>query len=82
MIILCYPPGKLYIIVEYCQKGSLLSYLRSKRKDPQNPLSTKDLIDMAHQVTCGMEFLGSKNVSTESNIIDTTHIKFCHMLIN
>ena len=58
------PPyiGKLYIIVEFCSKGNLLMFLRSKRNDHQSPLTVRSSVDMAAQVATGMEFLASKKV--------------------
>ena len=58
------PSGKLYVIMEYCSGGNLLQYLRSKRGDKKDPLSTRRLIKMASQVATGMEFLAAKNVSS------------------
>ncbi len=57
--------GKLYIIVEYCTQGSLLSWLRARRSTASGTgLTTmRELIGMAKQVAVGMEFLVSKNVS-------------------
>ena len=58
------PPyiGKLYVIVEFCSKGNLLMFLRSKRNDHQSPLTVRSSVDMAAQVATGMEFLASKKV--------------------
>lgn len=56
--------GELHIIVEFCGKGSLLHYLRSKRGDREDPLTPKSLIAMAHQVSQGMKYLASKKVNT------------------
>ena len=53
----------LYVIVEYCCNGDLLSYLRSKRNDQESPLTARHCVDMAAQVATGMEFLTSKDVS-------------------
>ena len=51
------------MIVEYCSNGNLLSYLRSKRNDHSSPLTARHCVDMATQVSTGMEFLTSKDVS-------------------
>ena len=67
--------GKLHIIVEYCSHGNLLYYLRSKRKDPQNPLCTWQLVEMARQIAKGMEHLASKNVHSMLNRHGATMIK-------
>lgn len=50
------------MIVEFCSKGSLLLYLRSKRTDHQDPLTLPHLLVMAHQVALGMNHLASKKV--------------------
>lgn len=65
--------GNLHVIVEFCGKGSLLHYLRSKRGDRQEPLVVKDQLSMAHQVALGMAYLASKKViwSIQPNANDT-----------
>lgn len=55
--------GNLHVIVEFCGKGSLLHYLRSKRMDRRCPLTPRDQLVMAHQVAQGMCHLASKKVS-------------------
>ncbi len=59
--------GQLFIIVEYCAKGSLLSWLRAQRNGRRGDTLTSahQLIGMARQITTGMEFLVSKKVSTQ-----------------
>ena len=58
------PSGKMYIIVEICEKGNLLQFLRSKRGDIQNPISMKTMVSMSAQVANGMEYLTSKKVKS------------------
>lgn len=57
--------GNLYIIVEYCARGSLLQFLRDNRPEGnvrKPTLSPGLLISMLSQVASGMEYLVSKNV--------------------
>lgn len=56
------PSGKMYIIVEFCEKGNLLQFLRSKRGDLNDTISMSTLVSMSVQVANGMEFLTSKKV--------------------
>ena len=54
--------------MEFCARGSLLSFLRAKRLDTVSPLSSHQLAGMAVQVAMGMEYLGLKNVCYGKNI--------------
>lgn len=67
------PPGPLYVIVEYASKGNLREYLQARRPpgleycynpshNPEEQLSSKDLVSCAYQVARGMEYLASKKV--------------------
>lgn len=66
-------PGPLYVIVEYASKGNLREYLQARRPpgleycynpshNPEEQLSSKDLVSCAYQVARGMEYLASKKV--------------------
>lgn len=66
-------PGALYVIVEYASKGNLREYLQARRPpgleycynpshNPEEQLSSKDLVSCAYQVARGMEYLASKKV--------------------
>ncbi len=59
--------GNLHVIVEFCEKGSLLHYLRSKRSGDR--LNSSHLVTMANQVALGMEYLTSRKVPTSQFII-------------
>nr|CAF04076.1 receptor tyrosine kinase [Suberites domuncula] len=52
--------GKLHLIVEYCERGNLLQFLRSKRGDMKSPLSVQNQVAIASQVANGMAYLASK----------------------
>ena len=64
----------LRVIMEYCQHGNLLDFLKERREifDPiwaaasanlESQFSTTDLVIAAFQVTRAMEFLASRRVS-------------------
>lgn len=68
-----HPSGPLYVIVEYASKGNLREYLQARRPpgleycynpshNPEEQLSSKDLVSCAYQVARGMEYLASKKV--------------------
>ena len=70
----CTTNGKLFVILEYCSNGNLLSYLRGRReifqgqwsprsKDTTVTYTYTDLVHVACQISEGMEFLQSKKVS-------------------
>ena len=67
MVMVCCT-GKLQVIVEFCGRGNLLHYLRSKRTDTADPFMPKRLLAMAHQVAQGMEYLASKKVCPEEKV--------------
>lgn len=63
----------MYVIVEYASKGNLREYLQARRPpgleycynpshNPEEQLSSKDLVSCAYQVARGMEYLASKKV--------------------
>lgn len=52
--------GKLEIIVEFCAKGSLLHHLRAKRNSKEKDFQPVDVVDYAHQIALGMEYLAEK----------------------
>ncbi|XP_055349575.1 fibroblast growth factor receptor-like [Paramacrobiotus metropolitanus] len=56
--------GKLLMIMEYCDLGSLESYLRKIRAEGCDiqSIDITELISIAYQISRGMEFLSSKNV--------------------
>lgn len=67
--------GPLYVIVEYASKGNLREYLQARRPpgleycynpshNPEEQLSSKDLVSCAYQVARGMEYLASKKVGS------------------
>uniref|UniRef100_P11362-10 Isoform 7 of Fibroblast growth factor receptor 1 n=1 Tax=Homo sapiens TaxID=9606 RepID=P11362-10 len=69
----CTQDGPLYVIVEYASKGNLREYLQARRPpgleycynpshNPEEQLSSKDLVSCAYQVARGMEYLASKKV--------------------
>lgn len=66
--------GRLCVIVEYCAKGSLLSWLRARRSTAVGDILTisGELIGMARQVAVGMEFLESKNVRSITSSLEDT----------
>lgn len=55
--------GKLEIIVEFCAKGSLLHHLRAKRNAKENDFQPLDVVNYAHQIALGMEYLAEKKVN-------------------
>ena len=64
-MVLCLPHGlgKLEIIVEFCAKGSLLHHLRAKRNAKEKDFQPLDVMDYAHQIALGMEYLTEKKVN-------------------
>ena len=54
--------GQLLVIVEFCAGGNLLQYLRRKRQDVLDPLTTVKQIEMGLQVSRGMAFLSTQKV--------------------
>lgn len=70
----CTTGRKLYVILEFCPYGNLLTFLRSKRDmynstwvkelyDPEKEFTLFDIVGAAYQVAKGMEFLASRKVS-------------------
>ncbi|XP_048583816.1 tyrosine-protein kinase CSK isoform X2 [Nematostella vectensis] len=51
--------GTTYIVTEYCAKGSLIDYLRSRGR---TVIGAKDLVGFARDVAAGMQYLESKNL--------------------
>ena len=78
-------PGDLLLVVEYAMYGNLRDFLRERRpsesgyeapvlESPQEDnmmrqLTFKDLVSFAHQVSRGMEYLASKQVSCKFGIV-------------
>ena len=76
----CTQDGPLYMIVEYCSKGNLRDFLKSRRPPDSgyekpidyviNPehvqLTQTQLVSFAYQVARGMEYLTSKKVCTQN----------------
>ena len=72
-----YVSGPLFVIVEYCQHGSLKMFLRNHRKTalpcddymgaepvpPSISVGARDLMSFAWQVCKGMHYLASMKVS-------------------
>ena len=69
----CTTSRKLYVILEFCPYGNLLTFLRSKRDmynstwvkelyDPEKEFTLFDIVGAAYQVAKGMEFLASRKV--------------------
>ncbi|KHJ44748.1 immunoglobulin domain protein [Trichuris suis] len=71
----CTQNGPLYVVVEYCANGNLRNFLKSLRPEPdysghyeepnskrlsRQPLTYKDLVVFAHQISRGMEHLASR----------------------
>ena len=76
----CTTSGKLFVILEFCSNGNLLSYLRARReifqaqwsprtKDSTVTYTYTDLVHVACQISEGMEFLQSKKVSCVFKLI-------------
>ena len=70
----CTTGRKLYVILEFCPHGNLLTFLRSKRDiynsswvkeayDPEKEFTLINIVGAAFQVAKGMEFLASRKVS-------------------
>lgn len=55
--------GKLEIIVEFCAKGSLQHHLRAKRNAKEKDFQPVDIMDYAHQIALGMQYLAEKKVT-------------------
>lgn len=55
----CSQTEPVYLVVEYMTNGDLLNYLRN---DDGNKLKLSDLVDMAVQISSGMQHLESKNL--------------------
>ncbi|GJQ71359.1 hypothetical protein Trydic_g11091 [Trypoxylus dichotomus] len=55
----CSKAEPVYLVLEYMKNGDLLKFLR---KDAGNELKILDLIDMAAQISSGMQHLESKNL--------------------
>lgn len=49
--------------MEFCAKGSLLHHLRAKRNTKEKDFQPIDVVDYAHQIALGMEYLAGKKVS-------------------
>ncbi|XP_031565299.1 tyrosine-protein kinase CSK-like [Actinia tenebrosa] len=49
----------VYIVTEYCGKGSLIDYLRSRGR---TVIGQKDLVGFGRDVAAGLEYLESKNL--------------------
>ena len=66
----CTLGGDLNVILEFCEHGSLLNHLRTKKDDflpvwnneDENGIGYSNLYNFAFQVSKGMEFLQSKKV--------------------
>uniref|UniRef100_A0A5S6QST0 receptor protein-tyrosine kinase n=1 Tax=Trichuris muris TaxID=70415 RepID=A0A5S6QST0_TRIMR len=71
----CTQNGPLYVVVEYCANGNLRNFLKSQRPEhdyggqyeepnskrfSRQPLTYKDLVVFAHQISRGMEHLASR----------------------
>lgn len=52
--------GLAYLFVEFCELGSLLSYLRRQR--PKDPPTAMDFIRWAEEIADGLEYLAAKKV--------------------
>ena len=69
----CTTGRQLYVILEFCPHGNLLTFLRSKRSfyestwekkiyDPEKEFTLIDIVGAAFQIAKGMEFLASRKV--------------------
>ena len=70
----CTTERKLYVILEFCPYGDLLTFLRSKRDiyestwvkeifNPEKEFTLVDIVGAAYQIAKGMEFLASQKVN-------------------
>lgn len=56
------------LVIEYCPRGNLRSYLQSLRKNltqnqAETPQFQKQLLTFVYQIAEGMKYLASRNVS-------------------
>ncbi|XP_046851906.1 fibroblast growth factor receptor 3-like [Xenia sp. Carnegie-2017] len=69
----CTKGRQLYVILEFCPHGNLLTFLRSKRSfyestwekkiyDPEKEFTLIDIVGAAFQIAKGMEFLASRKL--------------------
>ena len=71
----CTRGKNLKMIIEFAPYGNLLNFLRSKREiyeatwkktrnNPDEEFTLVDLIMIAYHISCGMEYLASKKVTS------------------